>query len=395
MEKTPIDLLLKNRVSGKDFEYICPDLKTYPWQWFWDSCFHAFYLRKNYPELAFNELKSLTRFQTKDGFLPHMSYHSDPEASMSLWGIKNRSGLIQPPIIGWALYELYKASHKKKYLIHLYPAIKEYYKFLINVRDHDDDGLISIIHPWESGWDDSARWDLPAKIKAYSRSNFMNFKIELVDEFKSLKWNQKELIKNSKFNVKPVCVNSLFALSLKAMMRISEVLGLLDDKMYWERCYTHTSKSIKEKLWNPKNSFFQDIYIDTNEKPIPVLTPATYFPLIINIASHKQVKTMVDYLRNPDVFGTKWIIPTLAVNDPNFNPSSYWRGTVWININFFVAMGLAKYNQKSWVQKIGDNSINLIKEEGYREYFNPLNAKGLGAMEFGWSALAFEIKSLI
>jgi hypothetical protein len=37
----------------------------------------------------------------------------------------------------------------------------------------------------------------------------------------------------------------------------------------------------------------------------------------------------------------------------------------------------------------------LIKREGFREYFNPISGEGLGAKEFGWSVLAFEISKLL
>ena len=26
---------------GRDYDFVCPSMGTYPFQWFWDSCFHA------------------------------------------------------------------------------------------------------------------------------------------------------------------------------------------------------------------------------------------------------------------------------------------------------------------------------------------------------------------
>ena len=44
---------------GHDFDFTCPSSVTYPFQWFWDSCFHAIALSHVDLQKAEAEIKSL------------------------------------------------------------------------------------------------------------------------------------------------------------------------------------------------------------------------------------------------------------------------------------------------------------------------------------------------
>ena len=51
--------------------------------------------------------------------------------------------------------------------------IKRYLEWFIRYRDPKKTGLISILHPWESGYDNSPLWDKPmSKIKINSKLKY-------------------------------------------------------------------------------------------------------------------------------------------------------------------------------------------------------------------------------
>ena len=39
--------------------------------------------------------------------------------------------------------------------------LKRYHEWFIKFRDPNKTGLVSILHPWESGYDNSPLWDIP------------------------------------------------------------------------------------------------------------------------------------------------------------------------------------------------------------------------------------------
>ena len=49
----------------------------------------------------------------------------------------------------------------------------------------------------------------------------------------------------------------------------------------------------------------------------------------------------------------------------------YWRGPVWINLNWILYNGLKRYGFNEIAQRIKDDSIFLIEKNGFYEYFDP------------------------
>src|SRR5438128_1837534 len=58
--------------NGRKYDFVCPSTATYPFQWLWDSAFHAIALLHVDPELAKQELRCLLQGAQLDGFMPHM-----------------------------------------------------------------------------------------------------------------------------------------------------------------------------------------------------------------------------------------------------------------------------------------------------------------------------------
>lgn len=74
-------LMLRNETHGysgllgQHYCYIAPALKAYPFQWFWDSCFHVVILaRLGEYDLAKRSLRSLFAMQEDNGFVGHMIF---------------------------------------------------------------------------------------------------------------------------------------------------------------------------------------------------------------------------------------------------------------------------------------------------------------------------------
>ena len=49
-------------------------MRDYPFQWFWDSCFHAIVWSRFDPERAADELRGLLAVQERDGLIPHVVF---------------------------------------------------------------------------------------------------------------------------------------------------------------------------------------------------------------------------------------------------------------------------------------------------------------------------------
>ena len=79
----------------------------------------------------------------------------------------------------------------------------------------------------------------------------------------------------------------------------------------------------------------------------------------------------------------------VASHDPaseGFDASRYWRGPVWLIVNYMIADGLRRAGQTDVAEKIKNDSLELIAKGGFAEYYEPLTGAACGGVEFTWTA---------
>jgi glycogen debranching enzyme len=87
-----------------------------------------------------------------------------------------------------------------------------------------------------------------------------------------------------------------------------------------------------------------------------------------------------------------YMIPTVARNDPAYDPEAMWRGPVWANINYFFIEALRKVGEIELARELRDKTLNMIMDQpGIHEYYNPETGKppASSAGMFGWTAAVF------
>jgi glycogen debranching enzyme len=72
-----------------------------------------------------------------------------------------------------------------------------------------------------------------------------------------------------------------------------------------------------------------------------------------------------------------------------FLPTQYWRGPVWVNINWFLMRGLERYGYEEQAERLGETIISLCRDQGFYEYYDPTTGFGHGSDLFSWTAALF------
>ncbi len=108
--------------------------------------------------------------------IPHIVFHAPSDTyfpGQEVWGTRHKiptSGITQPPVLGIALRSLYESAvvaaagaQLDEALISrtrtlLRAAIRSH-EWWLRARDPDVRGVVAILHPWESGSDNSPAWD--------------------------------------------------------------------------------------------------------------------------------------------------------------------------------------------------------------------------------------------
>ncbi|MDP3993569.1 MAG: trehalase family glycosidase [bacterium] len=390
LQKQVQELYLRNRRIKDGFQFTLPAPSTYPYQWFWDSCFHAIVLSHLNVEDAKKELRSVVAKQFENGMIPHMIYWEKSDLINIDWGREGTSSLIQPPMLAHAVWTVFEKSEDKNFLEEMYAPLYHFYNYLLTERDPRGNHLAGIIHPDESGEDNSPRFDgaldLPPR---HEPSLNTQKRMELVRQNASCNFDAPFCMKNF-FWVKDVPFNSIFAENLRVLAKIAAKLDHKDDALKFNEQYLLVVKAMRERM--VEDGLFWSTY-GVDYKKIKVLTWAIFAPLFAKILSHEEAQTLVDnHLLNPKEFWTKYPVPTVAKTDPSFDPKGFWRGPTWIATNWFIYHGLMNYGMTDAAQEIKNSSLRLLQKSGFREQFDPETGEGLGAYDFTWGGLVLDMK---
>ena len=388
-------LLKKNRKHSGEFQYTVPSSETYPFQWLWDSCFHAIVLSHFEPTAAKKEILSLLARQFNNGMIPHMIYWDnidlhDTHRLKIDWGNTGTSSITQPPMLAYAVWRIFQQDGEIEFLGKTYRSLFHFYKYILNERDPHERHLVGIINPDESGEDNSPRFDelldLPPK-----HDEEMNYKkrMLLVEENKKCNFDAPFCMKNF-FWVKDVPFNAIMVENLHCLARIAEKLNRSYDAQYFNKEAERIAASMRELMY--EDGIFWSTFGEDYRK-IKTKTWALFAPLFAKIATPEEADILVnEYLLDSQKFRTKFSVPTVSKDEPSYDPSGFWRGPVWIATNWFIYKGLLQYGFNDVADEIKESSVQLIENSGFREYFNAETGEGLGAHDFTWGTLVVDME---
>ena len=403
------EVLINNRRSG----YTLPtNNELYPAQWNWDSAFIALGYSYFNMEYAIEELEKLISGQWEDGMIPHILFHDNDDSyfpNHKTWDCGNKvpsSGITQPPIIATIIKKIIDQNKldqsQMKRMEIIIKKLKKYLDWFYNYRDTNKIGLAAIIHPWESGLDNSPIWDSPLdKVKIeenlkyerrdlnVSRSSNRPLKkdydgyITLLNQFKKNKYNPSKIVNDSMFNVIDIGFNSILIRATKDLVEVSKKFNL--DFTDLKNKISKSEESLIKFYKDEDQSFFS--YDFKNHNLIKVDAISNYFILFANLENQEINNKIIDKLKKynsqKDYFFT-----TVNPKDKSFEETRYWRGPVWINSNWIVYQGLIN-KDKIFSSLIKNKTLELLENKKFHEYYNYKTGECLGANNFSWSAALY------
>lgn len=405
-------IMHENMIKGdcKDgvncFHYTKPSPKRYPYQFFWDTCFHVFILSAlGEYNMAKEHLSSLFLLQKEDGFVGHMIYWNRlipgriTDIFQSKPDLKNfysthMSGLVQPPIVAQAVKRVHESGNDIDFLKRFVPKLKKYYNWLADNRDFDGDGLLTIVSPFESGMDWKPTYDVALGLPKGKAGPKLFWKVIGVD-FKNYmnNYNLKKIYSQGYFIIKDVAFNTIYAENLNALSELCKVIGD-PAAAHYSSLYRKVTNSIINAFYDDTSSAFFDTYDKTNSK-IKVFTPTVFYPVVLSELPDSIGQRIIQrHFINGKKFKSAYPLPSVATDEPSFNPNEsmyLWRGPTWIVHNWFLHQFLLKKGYDDYCKMMIDSIRNLIAKSGFREYYNPLNGDGYGAKDFTWSCLVIDM----
>jgi glycogen debranching enzyme len=364
---------------------------VYPYQWLWDSCFHAIVLSRLDPDAAIAELRSLLSRQLPDGMVPNIIFW-DRKITRPYnwgWGDTGVTSITQPPMIAYALQTIYQHTRDTTFLQELLYPTYAFYKYLIDRRDPQDHHLISIINPDESGEDNSPRFDGPMHVNAsISFFGHMYERHKLVRANRVCDFNEEVCMKKN-FWVKDVPFNAIMVENLRILSKLGTLMNNPEIAEFGKLHAKLIGDAMRDDLL--KDGVFWSAQGEHHEL-LDVETWAHFAPLFAELYTKEEADTLIQkYFHDPTTFRSAHGLRTVSMQEPSYRASGFWRGPIWMAPHWFIYQGLRKYgyeNEAVWLRSVSER---LIDVNGFREYFNPETGKPYGAHNFTWGTLVLDM----
>jgi hypothetical protein len=344
---------------------VAPSKIGYVGVWNWDACFHALGLRHGDVDGAKDQLRIILAHQLPDGMLPDVVHDAGVLAStLDLPPAEREFGLpagwdpavpiplTKPPLLAWAARKIWEIDGDTAFLREVYEPIAVALNWWFRTADADGDGLYAYDHPFSSGLDDSPLWDGGPPVTAPE-------------------------------------LNAYLVLQCDEMAEIAAHIGRHQDIPRWRRLADAIAGRLVSDLWEDRLGQFAST---RHGARIPVATPFGLMPLLTARLPDAISRRLVATLHDPQRFWPRFPVPTVALDDPAFNPDRMWRGPVWLNVNRLLVEGLTRSGYEAEAIALRRRTLEgALACPDFREYYNPLSGMPpeRAAPMFSWAAAAF------
>ncbi len=380
--------------------YTVPNGDVYPHQWLWDSCFHSIiWAHLGEADRAVTELANVFAHQGDDGFVPHMTYWRAPTMHASFWGRTTTSSITQPPMYGHAIAELARLGIGVDRSV--VDAARAGLHFLLDRRvglGRGPDagagagldggsgvelgqGLVGIVHPWESGCDDSPRWDAWCP-GGYEPRRWRQVKGDLVAALRPDPVTGST-VGSDAFAVASTGFNALVAFNLAELDSVSPSEPSAPGSSDRTRAVARRLRS----CWDTAQATFVDpgghgsAAVRTLEALLPVVTldPVEDAPVLDAVFAQ---------VRSATAFGGACGPAQVHRDEPAFDPARYWRGPTWPQLTYLLWVAARRAGRRDDAAGLAHSMAMGARRSGFAEYWHPDDGTGFGAVPQSWTGLA-------
>jgi glucosylglycerate hydrolase len=408
-------------------EVVAAAPRLYPHQWSWDAAFIAVGLARVSVPRAITELRSLLAAQWSTGMIPHIVFSSEggyfpgPEvwqtdrAAAKPDGVQT-SGICQPPVHAIALSRILHLAAQaggaveeeaQAFARQAVPRLAAWHRWLATARDPDRQGLVQIHHGWESGMDNSPRWDaayaavtvehehelrrhdiaLVADVSERPTDSEYQRYLHLVAQMRAVDYDDDRVAEVVDFRVGDVFLTAILAVAADELTAVAQDLGLerqvVDQAAIAARARAAVLASVA-----PDSGLCRDW--DARAGSWTGAESLASFSVLL-CGGDDAV-----YGRQRDtITGARWagyprlrfaLPPTLSPEDPGFRPRTYWRGPVWPVMNWLFWWALERRGDRELADRWRSEGLAQLADLTCAEYYEPFTGEALGSHHQSWTA---------
>ncbi len=269
------------------------------------------------------------------------------------------------PWYAWQNWEVYRITGDKKFLREMYQSSKKFYRYYVENRDSDGDGL--------------CEWGAHAVLESVRDA--------YVAVWDQVGWPS---------NFEGLDVNTMLVSEARALAQMARELGLEQEATRWQQEADRRQALINQYMWDESSGFYYHVDKKDNDftfrkkDDLKRQEIIGFLPLWAGVASAEQAQRLVAILTDSSKFWRPYGVPSLAADDSYYNPRGYWNGPVWVEWNLLIEQGLMRYGYRDMarelVQRVAANMIDRLKAEHvFWEFYSPDEPWGGYHKQYIWA----------
>jgi hypothetical protein len=331
----------------------------------WDTYLVATMMSYQTPELARLNFEAVSAAIDELGFVPNY-YMGHGAAS------RDRS---MPPLGSYMIWKTQCLSPDRAWLGRMYPKLCRWHAYWMKHRDGNRNGLLE----WGS---DNVEYQFPQlvpynqKLQHTRQSAMYESGLDNSPLFDDVPFNEQTCT----LELDDIALSSYYAMDCESLARIAECLGRKSEAARFRREHQRMARRINDHLWDEQHGIYCNRHWDGRFSKR--WAPTSFFPLIAGVATPERAARLLrEHLLNEEEFWGRFVIPSIARNDPAYKDNDYWRGRIWGPFNFLVAEGLRRYRFDAEAAELARKSLELFMQNwradgGVYENYNAQTGQG-------------------
>jgi hypothetical protein len=322
------------------------------------------------PQSAMDSQRIFMERQRNNGFIP---YRIGPYITKT-FPVEGED-TTSAPFFSWTNWEIYQLSKDKKFLEDAYKSGDSFCRFLLKYRDKDGDGLLE--------WGGHAV-------------------LECVRDSYAAIWEEMGNDPAAPKKLEALDLSCMAVMEMKSLAKMAQELDMPDQADFWQKKANYMAELINKYMWDNWDGFYYNLDRETNKftttdginlKRMEIIG---FLPLWAGIASKKQAASLINHLTNPDKFWRRFGVPTLAADDPYYDPfvkrCCMWNGPVWLLWDYMVMRGLLNYDRVDLAKELVDRVFNAVafqlsNNHRFWESFSPDYTKLQSPKSYIWDCI--------
>jgi glucosylglycerate hydrolase len=403
--------------------------RLYPHQWSWDAAFIAIGLARVSVPRAITELRTLLAAQWETGMIPHIVFSpgSDYFPGPDVWGTDRAaarpqgvetSGICQPPVHAIALARILRIAAEvggeteqeaRAFAREAVPKLAAWHRWLATVRDPDGQGLVQIHHGWESGMDNSPRWDgayaaivvehetelrrhdtaLVADVSERPSDREYQRYLHLVAQMRSVDYDDSRISQIIDFRVGDVFMTAILAVAAEELIAVGRDVGL-EEEVTDQSAIAARARAAVIASVEPDSGLCRDW--DARSGSWNSALSLASFSVLLCGGDDALYRRQRDIITGPSWAGHPRLRfalpPTLPPDDPGFRSRTYWRGPIWPVMNWLFWWALERHGDSGLADQWREEGLAQLADLAFGEYYEPLTGEPLGSHDQSWTAAA-------